>query len=259
MRLSSKIKNPYGLRGGKLINISVLNRSERGLACGCLCPHCRSPLIARMGTRVIHHFAHQITDCGRALESALHRLGKTIITKRKELVLPEITLEHPQTKRIRRISKAQRISFDQTFEERPFRNGFIPDITLYQDGTLRFVEILVTHRVDRKKLLKIRAAGVSTIELDLRPALVAHMLDDQAALETHIIESIENKKWLFNARAAHILAPLRKREAVRKHRIWTKLKEVRSGKVSPRSLEHPNNSPIEQELPGTTLNRSTYP
>ena len=43
----------YGLLGDKLVHI---NDVERGLACNCLCPHCKGQLIAKKGGKSYFHF-----------------------------------------------------------------------------------------------------------------------------------------------------------------------------------------------------------
>ena len=59
---------------GRLVHV---NDVQNGLDCGCLCPACKSPLIARQGKRLIWHFAHvSEVDCDSAGETALHLAAK---------------------------------------------------------------------------------------------------------------------------------------------------------------------------------------
>lgn len=57
------LKNPFGIRNGKVIVISDLSEAERGLRCHCSCPNCNGELVARMGDIKIHHFAHTKDAC----------------------------------------------------------------------------------------------------------------------------------------------------------------------------------------------------
>lgn len=57
------IKNPFGLRDGKIVMIEDISSDERGLKCNCLCPNCKDPLIARLGDIKCHHFAHSGKGC----------------------------------------------------------------------------------------------------------------------------------------------------------------------------------------------------
>lgn len=70
------IKLPYGLRDGVLVHISEV---ESGSSHKCVCPNCKTPLIAKKGKINLQHFAHknQTTVCNG--ESALHYIGKHLL------------------------------------------------------------------------------------------------------------------------------------------------------------------------------------
>ncbi len=57
------IRNPFGLRNGKIVMIEDISIEERGLQCNCVCPNCKEPLIARLGEINRHHFAHSGKGC----------------------------------------------------------------------------------------------------------------------------------------------------------------------------------------------------
>lgn len=48
---------PFGLResDGAIIDVYAV---QRGRGCGCICPSCQTPLIARQGEEKVWHFAH---------------------------------------------------------------------------------------------------------------------------------------------------------------------------------------------------------
>ncbi len=60
---------------GQLVDV---NNVPAGNKCGCFCPACKGPLIAKnQGTARMHHFAHQSgTECEYAIETMLHLLAK---------------------------------------------------------------------------------------------------------------------------------------------------------------------------------------
>ena len=92
-RTRNPVRLPYGVREGKLLHISDV---PNGLACGCVCPACGDRLVARQGPVREHHFAHAGgNDCGRAVETALHRAAKEILERRKEIVLPSVESDVP--------------------------------------------------------------------------------------------------------------------------------------------------------------------
>lgn len=57
------LKNPFGLRNGRIILIEDLTEAEKGLNCNCICPACHAPFEARMGEIRRHHFAHSGDSC----------------------------------------------------------------------------------------------------------------------------------------------------------------------------------------------------
>ncbi|OWY39307.1 hypothetical protein CEK28_08810 [Xenophilus sp. AP218F] len=60
---------PFGLKEDVLVEV---NDVDQGLACGCVCPACRAPLVARKGQVNIHHFAHHSrAACAEAMGQAL--------------------------------------------------------------------------------------------------------------------------------------------------------------------------------------------
>ncbi|EAW2474455.1 hypothetical protein L2D25_26470 [Salmonella enterica subsp. enterica serovar Muenchen] len=98
---------PFGLERdtGKLLAITDV---ARGSACGCLCPGCKTPLVARQGEINLWHFAHATDmsgDCD-GLMAAIQSMVTTVIRERGELFLPplphgsqggRVTLSHTDT------------------------------------------------------------------------------------------------------------------------------------------------------------------
>ena len=65
---------------------------ERGAACGCRCPECNSPLIAKQGNEKEWHFAHEggqeRPECHAGAMNMLRRLAIEHLAKRANLLLP---------------------------------------------------------------------------------------------------------------------------------------------------------------------------
>lgn len=59
----------FALKDGKYVNIRDV---ERGLKCGCVCPVCGEPLVARKGNILSHTFAHTSDSKCANFESSLH-------------------------------------------------------------------------------------------------------------------------------------------------------------------------------------------
>lgn len=168
---SLKIKLPFGLNeNNTLVHIANV---ERGKSCNCICPSCRSPLIAAKGKKIQSHFKHATTiECEGGLESAIHMAAKQIIKERKQIKLPEYTINktmldskgkmHLEFKTI--VENEQSISFDSVEEEQRI-NEIQADILAIARKQKLIIEILYRHKVDDQKIEKIQAANISAIEI----------------------------------------------------------------------------------------------
>ena len=82
-------------------SMRFIGEVERGAACGCLCPECRSPLIAKQGTEKDWHFAHEAgqerPECEAGAANMLRRLVLEHLQARPVLVLPA----HAEVVRVR--------------------------------------------------------------------------------------------------------------------------------------------------------------
>ena len=157
-------KMTYALKDGELIDISSV---DRGLKCGCVCPSCNQPLIAKKGEKMVQHFAHKSTDeCEYGYETSLHLLAKEIISKSKKFTIPSVYVEFHSYKEKEYISQSKEITVDRIELEKSF-GGIIPDIVIYCGEKKLFVEIFVTHKIDEEKLNRIKSEDISTIEIDL--------------------------------------------------------------------------------------------
>nr|WP_106184046.1 hypothetical protein [Legionella pneumophila] len=203
---SSKIKLPFGLNENNVI-VHIAN-VESGKSCNCICPSCSTPLIAMKGTKNQHHFRHATTiECEGGLEGAIHMAAKQIIKERKQIKLPEYTINktlldskekmHFASKTF--VEKGRSISFDSVQEEQEL-NEMRADILAITNNQKLMIEVFYRHKVDEQKIKKIKAANISTIEIDLSDLTP----DDVRNWETFwlCITDPNRAKWLYNARAS---------------------------------------------------------
>ena len=183
----------YGIKDNKLVHISEV---EKGLECNCICPACKSKLIAKKENKVIHHFAHYNADeCEYGYQTALHLAAKEILFNAKEMIIPSLFLKFPYTNRSSiKIFDEQRITIDNIELEKTY-NDIVPDIVVYSHGSKFFVEIYVTHAIDDVKLEKIKNAKVSTLEIDLSKIERDITHED---LKHYLIDSCKEKYWKYN-------------------------------------------------------------
>lgn len=147
-----------------------------GKACGCVCPGCGAPLVAKhcLSGKVRPYFAHgSLTDCSGGAETALHAAAKQVILDALAVYLPVLEVcisgktavgnwyEHTQL-----LVPGGIVQFDEVLVERKIK-GVVPDLI----GCLRqrqlLIEIAVTHFMDEDKLARIRDLGLACVEFDL--------------------------------------------------------------------------------------------
>jgi hypothetical protein len=181
-------------------------------------------LIARQGAERRHHFAHCVESrCDGGLETVLHYLGKELIARLDWIALPAyrftatakgaagstVTIDRPVLPPLRvRISRAA--------TERPLA-GFRPDVVLECGDRILWVEVCVTHAVDRTKRRKVRRAGGAMIEVHLRPE---DALRSPAELMALLREDTARKRWVYSPlqRASEAEWIRLRRDALREHR-----------------------------------------
>ena len=175
---------------GKMVYIEDIPNDKRGLACGCICSKCKSPLIAKLGHDVPHgkkpHFAHpKGVECQGAAMSALHRLAEEILDEEKAVRVPGY-----------KGIPAKTLSFIEVeTEKRNDRSDLQPDIVGIAEDGLRFhIEICNTSEVKEPKLSKITSSEITCLEIDVR----GHEMDRKETLKEFLINSSDDRMWLNN-------------------------------------------------------------
>ncbi|MEZ4723010.1 MAG: competence protein CoiA family protein [Flavobacteriales bacterium] len=182
-------------RDGELISIDEV---DSGLACNCVCPACKEPLVARKGAVKAHHFAHHKTDCESAIETVLHLKAKEIISKSNTFVTPPLYFRNQG----HLIFEEQSIPIDRVWLEK-FEGSIKPDIIIESKGRKVFVEVVVTHGIDWTKLSRIRKMRIPTIGIDAKYLdQLAYTRSDirgkEDFVEREIIFGHAAKYWVYN-------------------------------------------------------------
>lgn len=173
-----------------------------GLRCGCFCVVCRNTLVAKKGSANRHHFAHaHAIKCEGAAETALHLLSKELLAALPSFSVPgynfAIKRETAFGRSIeleRTVAKGGLVKITSVRIENS-EPGFVPDILIQSGERSMIVEIAVTHRVERRKLRRIRSRGVAAIEIQLDPS---DALLDRESLAEKLQHDLQSKVWLFH-------------------------------------------------------------
>lgn len=180
----------YAMKAGHLTHVSEV---ESGLKCDCICPCCSKKMIARKGKKMAHHFAHQNAECSYGLETTLHLMAKDILEQEKRLLLPKVIVSLPyrvsETISMPKMIEADEVSLEKRFDE------FVPDILVKVGEKLLAIEIWVTHKIDERKLEKIKKSNISVLEINLSKTDKMINVDD---LRKILTEETECKNWAYN-------------------------------------------------------------
>ena len=180
---------------GKLVSVQQV---AQGLACNCICPACKAPLVARKGSQKVHHFAHYRTpECSGALESSLHHLAKFILSHKRKLVLPPVCI-HGSDFPVQYASTFQYASA----QVEQFIDGIQPDLILSSIYKKVAVEIAVHHVATPAKVWQLQQSRLAAIEIDVK-AIHLELAGqgkgaDLIAFTEKITMGIQHKRWLFN-------------------------------------------------------------
>lgn len=209
---SRSLRVPFGLREGRLYEPLQV---ESGLKCGCTCPGCGAPLVARHSHsgKVTSNFAHHdADDCATGFETAVHLAAKQLIADRMALFLPEviaraqgIDISGKDLSRERLLSPAGARELTAVRVEECL--GIIrPDLVVAIGRQEVLVEIAVTHFVDEVKRARIQALGMPAVEFDLSE--LREMNFD--ALEIALFTDAQQAEWVWHperdAEKARLLA-----------------------------------------------------
>jgi hypothetical protein len=184
-----KPKLLYGERNGDPIGISDV---PSGLECNCVCPECKTPLIAKKGPIKQHHFAHSADAvCSGGVETSLHLLAKDMMVRYQAIVLPGVNLVDPRIRK-QYVFHQQRFRISSADLETKY-GEIIPDVLLDIYGNKVAVEIFVTHRLDQAKIELFRRMSLPAIEIDL-----SWLERDLPEIEIakHVIEAGKHKRWV---------------------------------------------------------------
>lgn len=195
------LRIPFGrASNGRLVDVHMVSR---GLACGCHCPGCGAPLLAKKGEVLSPHFAHAAgADCAGGAETALHLAAKQVLLDAMQIRLPALTVEVSRNDPVCGLYSASRTYHEpkewyfDIVEAEAVVGSLRPDITGMVNGVRCAVEIHVTHAVDAFKQEALRRAELPCIEVHLADLLGQVWSLEQLAQQ--VVERLDNKSWAFH-------------------------------------------------------------
>lgn len=213
------VRHAFGLREDELLHISQV---DRGLKCNCRCPGCKAELVAKKGEVNAHYFAHRAkSDCTYKPETAIHDYAKRLIAQQLAFTTPALHV----------IVKDDNYGLwveeslpgkDHTVLSGDLELGYmevVPDVQLLTDGGLLFVEIAVTHFIDRDKRSKLRRYGIPTVEIDLSSIALDAPIEE---IDQSVLSRMSLRKWAFHPDELDLQTRLRKKlqEEIAQYDSW---------------------------------------
>lgn len=213
---------PFGLRVKDGVFVDVFD-VPRGKHCGCICPSCKTPLIARQGDIKEWHFAHDTRStyartekvCKFSFYVSVRMMARQVISEKIELVLPryEDAISEIHKSSGRRVSipfvvaNQQRILLTQVEIEKTFAG--VPVDIVGKVKSYRFV-IFFSHpsRNVPRSLYSPgdQKCGIIGISLEPLARLFSTSKGKEKSykdiLQEYLTNHIESKTWLYHPRYA---------------------------------------------------------
>ena len=203
---AASLRVPFGLRDGRMW---LPRQVANGLACGCQCPSCGQPLLARnAGSRRRAHFAHHADRaCSGAFESSVHRMAKQLICEQLRVKLPawdgaegmpnpiEVTDDRGGKLRSQRVDFPTRDSLLYRAVAETTVHDYRPDVLAEDAEGELLIEIRVSHAVGDLKARNVRSEGRRMIEINLS-GVTATQAEDPAVFEALVLDTADNRSWI---------------------------------------------------------------
>lgn len=241
----------YAFKNGQLVHISDV---VSGLSCGCVCALCGGDLIAKKGKVKVHHFAHaKDTDCVGGAETALHILAKELFKEIKSINLPPYIFERERILKLRYLPVTHKetvakggVAKIREVDIEKVEDKFKPDVTLSCGEKKLFIEIAVTHKVDRNKLKLLRKHGLPALEICLE---FSDALLSKEELRNKLQNNLASKHWLFHPEQ-------RNAERMFYEKLRVAMRDIRKAKIRKPQVDF--SRAALQTLPNEPMRRSSY-
>lgn len=157
----------------------------KGLNCGCICPNCQEPLMAKHGKKREHHFAHHGNKRGANLKICymviLYKLAEQIIETEKRICTPTYYEIFPKSE-----LKFIDVKIDNSYE----REDKQPDIiAITEDGKEYLIEFTFAYKVKHNQAID--NTKLNCLEVDLSEQTFE-------SLHGFLLNDDGGRKWLNN-------------------------------------------------------------
>lgn len=230
----------YHLESGELVDVGSV---VRGNACGCVCPSCKTPLVARHGEHKEWHFAHRSQkvhnetrkECeysfAVSIRLMIRQLANAGLKFRTPIYERAVTAYSEHSKRSSSfpyvITDEALLSLEEVAVGVDF-SGVAVDVIGYVNGVPFIIYVTYKDRHVPHELAspKVEKCGVVELNVDSVPRLFRAESKGQykEALRRYIEQEVEGKSWIYHPRES------RKRNIALKERDNWLIKEEHEAK-----------------------------
>lgn len=266
--MSDGARIAFGEREGALYRAHEV---DNGLACGCLCPACRHPLIAaNRGTKVIPYFRHAAdSDCVEGFLKGVLLKAREIVLDAQRLLLPafeETVRDYAYSKVYTRQVQLPAAEVAAEWVEAPFdEDGLHADLALWVKGRRLLVIFGVAGRSINGKLKPLRDTHQASMVVDLC-GLDLKTIHDPETFRFEVLGNPDNRRWVYSPRGEQAVRQAREaleadeardlEASLAKEQAWLRLLHearrepaaVLPGSAVPRPLASPMPMPMPMPL-----------
>lgn len=213
--MSELLLIPFGFRlsDQQFVDVSEV---KRGRKCNCICPSCKTPLIARQGEVNDWHFAHACKGVSSQTENrceysfglSVTLMAKQVIATASSIELPSLTMYTNENIEVK-VSKQKSASLDTVKIEQKV-NSVQVDATLKLGEYIIAVIFTASHRhFDDSTVSLIGCEKVGVLEISLTNAMEWLFGSNNQGkyaqvLKSNILLNNSCKRWLYHPRKSII-------------------------------------------------------
>lgn len=203
---------PFGLRlsDEQLVDVSEV---DRGKKCGCICPSCRTPLLAKKGEIKEWHFAHAHKGVYKATEKGCEYsfwvsvvlMAKQVIAEAKKMSLPSLVMYSDDGAEVC-VAEQTAVPIDEVKVEPSGQNGFFDAQLIVNEYVIAVVFTRPDKGVRLMPVLQTDELNIGILEISLVKAGEWFFEQDAKGeyskiISSHVVDDVSNKRWLYHPRA----------------------------------------------------------
>lgn len=193
--VTAQLRVPFAIDStGRVVEARTLSREDAGPF---HCAACKSPLVAKRGDINVWHFAPKTEgNCETAFETAVHAMAKQILLDARYFRTPSLICRAyvlPSDMDIH-LCGERTVHWEAPGEVELPLGDIRPDFVVSVGDERLIIEVAVTHFSSKGKKAKLNALQIPAVEVDLSDVPRAVTAAD---LKTRLLDSIDDKSWLY--------------------------------------------------------------